>query len=237
MRLFAISDLHLSLSSDKPMDVFPGWESYQTRLFDNWQSTVEKDDTVVIAGDVSWGISLEESLADFKFLNGLNGKKIIIKGNHDFWWSTAAKINGFFEKNRLDTLSILLNNAFFDGHYAICGTRGWVYDGSGEGDAKVINRECGRLARSLDSAKSVGAKPIVFLHYPPAYGDFVCEEIVSVLEDYTIDTVYYGHIHGGAAYKTVPEYRGIKLNILSADRLKFTPRLICECSNFEKIIK
>lgn len=237
MRLFAISDLHLSLSSDKPMDVFPGWENYQNRLFENWQKTVSPEDTVVIAGDVSWGISLGESLADFKFLNGLNGKKIIIKGNHDFWWSTAAKINAYFAEHGFDTLNILHNNAFSDGEYAICGTRGWVYDGTDEADVKVINRECGRLARSLNAARESGAEPIVFLHYPPVFGDYVCGEIVSVLKEYGVDCVYYGHIHGGAAYKTASEYAGISLKILSADRLAFTPKLIGKCSNFEKIIK
>lgn len=237
MRLFAISDLHLSLSGDKPMDIFSGWENYQNRLYDNWQKVVSADDTVVIAGDVSWGISLEESYEDFKFLNKLNGKKIIIKGNHDFWWSTAAKINGFFAENHFDTLNILHNNAFTDGNIAVCGTRGWVYDGTGEKDGKVINRECDRLDRSVSAAKEQGAKPVVFLHYPPAYGDFVCEEIVGVLKRHGIDKVYYGHIHGGAAYKTVPEYEGITLKIVSADRVGFTPVYIDECSKFEKIIK
>ena len=236
MRLFAISDLHLSLSCDKPMDVFSGWENYQNRLYDNWQKTVSAEDTVVIVGDISWGISLEEALEDFKFLNALNGKKILLKGNHDYWWSTAAKLNNFFKDNDLNTLDILYNNAYSDGQFAICGTRGWVYDGTGEKDVKVINRECGRLARSLDAAKTAGVKPIVFLHYPPVYGEFVCEEIIAVLKEYQIGCVYYGHIHGGAAYKTVPEYEGIALKILSADRLAFTPKLIGICSNFEKII-
>lgn len=237
MRLFAISDLHLSVSGDKPMDIFPGWENYQNRLYDNWQKVVSADDTVVIAGDVSWGISLEESYEDFKFLNKLNGKKIILKGNHDFWWSTVAKINDYFASNHFDTLNILHNNAFFDGKSAVCGTRGWVYDGAGEKDGKVINRECGRLSRSLSIAKARGAKPIVFLHYPPAYGEFVCEEILAILKEYDIDKVFYGHVHGGAAYKTVAEYEGITLKIISADRVGFTPVFIGECSKFEKIVK
>ena len=237
MRLFAISDLHLSLSEDKPMDVFPGWENYQNRLYDNWQKTVSPEDTVVVAGDVSWGSALYGSLEDFKFLNSLNGKKILLKGNHDFWWSTAAKITNFFDEYKLSTLNILHNSAYSDGNFAICGTRGWVYDGTGEKDVKVINRECGRLICSLEAAKDAGVKPIVFLHYPPAYGDFVCEEIVAVLKEYNIDRVYYGHIHGGAAYKTIPEYNGISLKVISADRVGFTPVLIGNCSNFEKIIK
>ena len=230
MRLFAISDLHLSLSADKPMDIFHGWENYVDRLYDNWQKTVNKDDIVVIAGDVSWGISLEEALKDFKFLDRLNGKKIIIKGNHDYWWSTASKIKGFFERNDIKSINILHNNCFCVGKYAVCGTRGWVYDGTGEQDIKVINRECGRLDRSLNCANELGAKPIVFLHYPPAYGDYVCEEIVSVLKKYAIDRVYYGHIHGSGIYKTLPGYGGISLKNLSADRVDFTPVFINSCN-------
>lgn len=237
MRLFAISDLHLSLSADKPMDVFPGWENYENRLYENWQKVVSPEDTVVIAGDVSWGISLEQSLKDFEFLNRLNGKKIIIKGNHDYWWSTAAKIRAFFDKNGIDSVDILHNNCYFDGEYAVCGTRGWVYDGTGEKDSKVITRECGRLERSLERASELGAKPIVFLHYPPVYGDYACEEILSVLNRYDIKKVYYGHIHGSGANKTVSEYKGIKLNIISADRVGFIPVLVGNCGIFEKAIK
>lgn len=233
MRLFAISDLHLSLSADKPMDVFPGWDNYVDRLYNNWQKAVEPDDTVVIAGDISWGISLEQSLADFKFLNGLNGKKILIKGNHDYWWSTQKKINTFFKDNSLDTLRILHNSSYTDGEYAVCGTRGWVYDGTGEKDQKLVARECGRLERSLKIAEELSAKPIVFLHYPPAYGDYVCGEIIDVLNRYGVKKVYYGHIHGGGAYKTVPEVSGISLKILSADRVDFTPVYIGNCKIFK----
>ena len=233
MRLFSISDLHLSLSVNKSMDVFPGWENYVERIYENWQKIVDDGDTVVISGDVSWGISLEQSLDDFRFLNSLKGNKIIIKGNHDYWWSTAAKIKSFFEENGLNTLNILHNNCFCDGQYAICGTRGWVYDGTGEKDIKVINRECGRLARSLECAFKLNAKPIVFLHYPPVYGDYVCNEIIDVLKQYGINKVYYGHIHGSGAYKTLVEYEGISLKMLSADRVGFCPVFICECGKFE----
>lgn len=235
MRLFAISDLHLSLSLDKPMDVFPGWQDYQNRILNNWQKAVTNEDTVVIAGDVSWGISLEQSLEDFKFLDKLNGKKIIIKGNHDFWWSTASKINGFFRDHNLNTLNILHNSTYCDGKNAICGTRGWLYDGTGDEDKKIISRECGRLERSLDKAVSNSAKPIVFLHYPPAYGDFVCEEIIDVLKRYGIDRVYYGHIHGTGAHKALSEYENILLKIISADKVNFTPVFIGDCGDFKLV--
>lgn len=233
MRLFAISDLHLSLCADKPMDVFSGWENYVERIENNWQKIVAPDDTVVIAGDISWGISLEQSYEDFRFLNSLNGKKILLKGNHDYWWSTASKIKTFFTENGFGSLNILHNNCYSDGEYAVCGTRGWVYDGTGEKDIKVINRECGRLARSLDEARSKGAQPIVFLHYPPVYGEYACDEILSVLKQYDIKKVYYGHIHGSGIYKTVPEFDGIQLKILSADKVGFTPVLVTNCKKFQ----
>ncbi len=233
MRLFAISDLHLSFGTDKPMDVFSGWENYTKRLKENWEKIVGENDTVVIAGDVSWGISLSESLEDFAFLNSLSGRKIIIKGNHDYWWSTAAKIRNFFDVNGFDTLSILHNNCFSDGQIAVCGTRGWVYDGTGEQDVKVINRECGRLERSISLAESAGVKPFVFLHYPPVYGDYKCDEIISVLQKHKIKTVNYGHIHGAGKYRILPEYEGINFRILSADTVNFTPVFIAECGTFK----
>ena len=169
LNLFAISDLHLSFGSDKPMDVFRGWENYTDRLKANWNRLVGENDTVVIAGDISWSISLEGAKADFEFINSLNGKKILLKGNHDYWWGTANKINEFLKENKFDSIKILHNNFYSDGKLAICGTRGWLYDGTGEQDKKVISRECGRLQTSIKGAIDNGTEPIVFLHYPPAY--------------------------------------------------------------------
>lgn len=232
MNLFTISDLHLSFGADKPMDIFRGWDNYVERLEANWRRLVSTDDTVVIGGDVSWAISLEEALPDFQFINALPGKKIILKGNHDYWWSTASKINKFFEENNLDTIKILHNNAFTDGKIGICGTRGWLYDGTGEKDMKVINRECGRLKKSIECALEKGAKPIVFLHYPPAYSEFVCEEIVSVLKSFDIKKLYYGHIHGQGFNKSLKECDGIKTTLVSCDCIDFTPLFVCECDNF-----
>ncbi len=233
MKLFAISDLHLSFGTNKPMDVFYGWENYTARLKENWEKIVGDDDTVVIAGDVSWAISLDEALSDFKFLNELPGQKIILKGNHDFWWSTASKINEFLLKNKLDSIKILHNNCYFDENYALCGSRGWYYDGSGEQDEKIIKRECGRIEASLRLAKEAEKEAIVFLHYPPAYSDFVSDEIISVLEKYNIKRVFYGHIHGSGAAKIIYEHNGIKLRLISADSVGFTPVLITDCGIFK----
>ena len=235
MNLFTIADLHLPLGSDKPMDIFGGWDNYVERIEKNWKKLVNDDDTVVIGGDISWGISLAESKPDFEFINRLPGQKIILKGNHDYWWGTANKINEFLKENNFDTIKILHNNCYSDGNIAICGTRGWIYDGTGERDQKVILREAGRLETSIKLAVECGVTPIVFLHYPPVYAEFVCEEIIDVLKKYNIKTVYYGHIHGRGIYNTVNEYDGIKLKLVAADGVDFTPIFISRCQNFENV--
>lgn len=235
MNLFTISDLHLPLGADKPMDIFGGWNNYVERIEKNWKKLVSDNDTVVIGGDVSWAISLEQSKPDFEFINSLPGQKIILKGNHDFWWSTVTKINDFFAENHFDTIKILHNNCYSDGNIAICGTRGWLYDGAGEKDKRVIARECGRLETSIKQAVESGMQPMVFLHYPPAYGEFVSEEIIGVLNKYNIKQVYYGHIHGYGVQNIVNNYGDIKLKIVSCDQIDFTPSYISPCGEFKKI--
>ena len=217
------------------MDIFGGWDNYVERLEKNWKKLVKDDDTVVIAGDISWAISLEQSKPDFEFINSLPGNKIILKGNHDFWWSTASKLNEFFEKNNFNTIKILHNNCYSDGKLFLCGTRGWLYDGTGEKDKKVIARECGRLEHSIQFAVERGSTPIVFLHYPPVFGEFICEEILAVLEKYNVKQVYYGHIHGKGIYNTVDSYNGIKMKLTACDGVDFTPVFISQCGNFKKL--
>lgn len=223
--LFAISDLHLSFSSDKPMDVFKGWKNHTERIKANWQRMIDDKDTVVIAGDISWGMSLKEAAADFEFLHSLPGKKIIIKGNHDYWWSTLSKINGFFEDVGYNDFFILHNNFYPIGEYAVCGSRGWEYDAK-QTDENIVLRECGRIERSIKSALDCGLKPIVFLHYPPAYGEFLCSEILSVLKEHGITEVYYGHIHGAGFNNSVNSVENIRLFNISCDCLDFTPKFI-----------
>ena len=179
MALFTISDLHLSLSEDKPMDVFYGWDNYVDRIKANWLRTVGENDTVVIPGDISWALKMEDSLNDLKFIDSLPGKKVILKGNHDLWWATMSKLNLFFEKNSIKTITPLFNSCVTAEGYAICGSRGWMCDNS-EQNKKIILREAGRLEMSLKSAKDSGLQPIVFLHYPPVYADVCCEEIKSL---------------------------------------------------------
>ena len=170
MSLFAIADLHLSLGTDKPMDIFGGWSDYVTKLETNWQNKVRPEDTVVIPGDISWGMNFEQSKKDFEFINKLNGRKIISKGNHDYWWNTKNKMDKFFAENGFDTINILHNNHYSYDGFGICGTRGWISDNGEPADQKVLAREAGRLALSIESAQKAGGlteeyRSIAALHH------------------------------------------------------------------------
>lgn len=228
MALFVIADLHLSLGADKPMDVFPGWENYVDRLEENWRSIVKPEDTVVIAGDISWAMKLEDTLADFTFLNSLPGEKILMKGNHDYWWSTRNKIDNFLTQHGLSTLKVMHNCAYRVGDRALCGTRGWLYRSETEDDLKIVNREAGRLTASITEAKQLGGKLTAFLHYPPVYDGMECRGLLDVLVNEGVEECYFGHIHGrNAAQKAlVGEYKGIKMRLISCDFVGFTPVLI-----------
>lgn len=210
------------------MDVFHGWQDYETRLAENWRSIVRESDTVVIAGDISWGMDLEETLPDFRFLHELPGRKIILKGNHDYWWSTRKKAETCFADNGLTSLSVLFNNAFEVGGVAVCGTRGWLAESCSDEDRKVLLREAGRLQMSIDAAKAFGKEPVVFLHYPPVNADGTwCPEIFSVLQKEGVRRVYYGHLHGPSCRMAVQgEMDGIRLTLISCDALQFSPKLI-----------
>ena len=227
MALFAIADLHLSMGTDKPMDIFKGWHDYSSRLENNWRKLVGENDTVVVAGDISWAMRLEECYEDFKFLNSLPGKKILLKGNHDYWWATKKKIDEYLKANGFDTISILFNNSFTVEGVTICGSRGWYYDADTDADIKVINREVGRLKLSLDSVKDTES-PVVFLHYPPVYSELECKEIMDVLKDYGIKECYYGHLHGSHTHKNAVTgmYKGINMHLISTDYVDFTPVLV-----------
>ena len=225
MSLFAIADTHLSFGTDKPMDSFPGWNDYVDRIEKNWNKIVTADDTVVIAGDISWAMNFDELKADFDFIEKLNGKKIILKGNHDYWWNTSKKMNDFIESQGYKTISILFNNSYDADGVSICGSRGWLFDVDDEHDEKVLNREVGRIRLSLESA--VNDEKIVFLHYPPVTTDTKCDEILDLLKEYGIKKCYYGHLHGIAAKKAIDDVvDGIEFRLISCDRLGFVPKLI-----------
>lgn len=225
MSLFAIADTHLSFGTNKPMDTFEGWQNYTEKLEKNWNNVVSNDDTVVIAGDISWAMNFNELVPDFEFINNLNGKKIILKGNHDYWWNTATKMKKFIEENGFNTISILHNNSFECGGVSVCGSRGWLFDSEEEQDEKVLNREVMRVKASLDSANC--DEKIVFLHYPPITMNSECKEILQLLNSYGINSCYYGHLHGVAAkYSVDGSINNIKFKLISCDKLNFTPYLI-----------
>ena len=228
MALYAIGDLHLSIGCDKPMDIFSGWGDHTQRLAQNWRNIVQDGDTVVIPGDVSWGMSLEEAAPDFAFLQSLPGRKLLLKGNHDYWWTTRRKMDAFFDENGFDSLSIVHNDAVdIDGRYAVCGTRGWFYDAESDADKKVLAREVGRLHASVQAARKMQRKPVLFLHYPPIYGGQVCQEIVDAICEEGITLCHYGHVHGkGIAYAARGWVSGAEYRLISADAVGFSPVLL-----------
>ena len=225
MAVYTIADLHLSFGTDKPMDVFPGWTNYTERIEKNWQKLVTDEDTVVISGDISWAMDLTETYNDFDFINRLNGKKILLKGNHDYWWTTKSKMDRYLKDSGFDSMSILHNNYYVADGLALCGSRGWFYDAETDADMKVLNREVGRLRMSIEPAVKAGHEPIVFLHYPPIYNNTECAEIMDVLRQYNIKKCFYGHIHGGIAAKRafIGERDGISFRLIACDHLGFTP--------------
>jgi predicted phosphohydrolase len=227
MSLFALGDTHLSLGTNKQMDVFSGWNDYVPRLEKNWRAVVGDDDTVVIAGDISWEMNLNDTFADFRFLDSLPGTKIIMKGNHDYWWETKTKMERFFSDNSLESIKILFNNAYEAGDFCVCGTRGWFFDDESDAQAKLISREVGRLNLSLDAAEKTGKEPIVFLHYPPLSNNAKCDEIYDTLVRRGVKRCFYAHLHGEAhRYAFQGKSDGITFSLISGDYLKFCPKLI-----------
>ena len=224
MALYAIGDLHLSLCADKPMDIFGGnWVGYLEKLKQGI-SVIEPEDTTVLLGDLSWALDLNEAKADFGFIDAIPGRKIILKGNHDYWWSTASKFYKFCAENGFSNQFILNNNHYeYDG-YAICGTRGWFFeeDHGSEHDEKVFKRELLRLEASLQSA---GELPkLVFLHYPPKYKGYECKEILQLLGKYDVRRCFYGHLHGPShALAMEGIWDGIDFKLVAADKLNFQP--------------
>lgn len=223
MAIFAIGDLHLSLGTDKPMDVFPGWEGYLPKLERSWRALVAPEDTVVLAGDTSWAMNLPDTRADFSFLQGLPGQKWLLKGNHDYWWTTARKMQNFLQENGFDSLHILHNNACVVQGTALCGTRGWPFDDAAAQGEKLMAREAGRLRMSMQAGRAAEQR-IAFLHYPPVYPGASAQEIVDVLQECGVTECYYGHLHGRSIRFAVQgEVEGIRYKLISADSLGFCP--------------
>lgn len=228
MALYAIGDPHLSLGSSKPMDVFGGaWAGYLDKLRAGF-SVLQEEDTLLLCGDISWGMSLQESLEDFAFLEALPGTKLLLKGNHDYWWGTAAKMERFFEANGFSSFHILHNNCHSYGEFALCGTRGWFFEEDmKQKDQKVFRRELLRLETSL---KAAGEREILcFLHYPPCYQGYRCEPILELLERYGVRRCYYGHLHGASHRLAIQGLVGqVDFRLIAADYVAFRPEKICD---------
>lgn len=238
MAVYVLSDLHLSINqkTNKSMEVFGSrWHGYTDRMEANWKRLVEPSDTVIIPGDISWAMTLDEAVEDFAFLDSLPGTKIIGKGNHDYWWATKTKVDAFFEKNEFHSIRLLHNNAFAVEDFLICGSRGWFNDENGNNVPtgtdyhKIVNREAIRLrislteAQKLDETESTSREKLVFLHFPPVFREFRCQEILDVLQEFHVQRCFYGHIHGVYDMPSSFVEDGIKFTMVSADYLSFTP--------------
>ncbi len=230
MALYVLSDTHLSLSTNKSMTVFRGWDDYVERLEKHWRALVEPQDTVVIAGDVSWAMALEETVEDFAFLHALPGHKLLFKGNHDYWWCTRRKMDAFLEQNGFTSLAFVHNDAVaVDDRFAVCGSRGWFYDDEEPDNAKILSREAGRLRLSLEAAVKTGLEPVVFLHYPPLFDGRECTELLDVLREFSVRRCYYGHVHGAGIRQAFQgDWQGIDFRLTSCDALSFCPLRISE---------
>ena len=235
MSLFVMADLHLSSDRSKSMEIFGSrWQDYMEKIKKNWNAVVSPLDTVIIPGDISWSLKLEDTLEDFRFLESLHGKKLIGKGNHDFWWSTHSKLRAFWEKNNIHSIDILYNNAHRFENCIVSGTRGWFLEETqqntvGEVDyAKIVNREAIRLRLSLEEAQKLRGDDtdlpiLVFLHFPPVWNEFVCREILDILHEFEIKTCYFGHIHGAYHVPRTRRFEEIDFVLCAADYLNFAP--------------
>lgn len=235
MRIFALSDLHLSFDEKyqeyKPMNIFgERWENHALKIRENWISKVSNEDVVLIPGDISWGLKLEDTRYDLYYLEKLPGEKIIVKGNHDLWWKSISKLRKALPANvkAIQNDHIILNN-----NVAICGTRGWINpedkNFKEKSDLKIYKRELGRLRLSLESVKDKVEEIIVMLHYPPTSGKHELSEFVEIMKEYNVKTCIYGHLHSEAIFGALPEEKwGINFHLVSADAIDFCPKLIRE---------
>lgn len=226
MALFTISDLHLPLGISKPMDIFGSeWDNYVEKLEKNWQAIVNQDDVVVLPGDFSWASYLEEAKRDFEFLEGLNGKKIILKGNHDYWWTTKNKMDNYLKDNNFESIKILHNDTFMYENIAICGNRGWNLILENDEDEKIYKREIIRLELSLKEAAAKNPEEIlVFTHFPPVGETIKDNEFTRLLEKYNVKKCFYGHLHGESKrFAKEGEINGTEYRLVSSDYRKFVP--------------
>ena len=228
MAIFALADLHLSLSCDKPMDIFGNnWVNYSERIREQWNELVNEDDLVIVPGDISWSTYLEDCYEDFNFINNLKGQKIILKGNHDYWWSTLNKMNKFVEENGFNTINFLQNNSYQYENFSICGTRGWSIKSSSNNElnSKIFDREKRRLILSLEDAKQKSdGEIIVAMHYPPVEKENLSYDFIDIMKQYDVKICIYGHLHAQSIKNAITgDFCGIDLRLVSCDSVNFSP--------------
>lgn len=229
MSIYVIGDLHLSFSTDKPMDIFgKNWEKHSEKIKQNWIKKVTENDTVILPGDFSWATYLENTYNDFEYLNSLPGKKIMLKGNHDYWWSTLSKMNKYLQENKFENIEFLCNNSFCIESKIIVGTRGWTNTNlKSEENRKILKRENARLKLSIeDGIKKYGSDKeiLAFFHYPPFYKETVIEEMdfIKTLKNYNIKKCFYGHLHGESHREAIEGLvDNIEYKLISSDYMNF----------------
>ena len=224
MALYTLGDLHLSFGVSKPMDIFGGrWIGYQDKIREGL-SVLQDGDTLVIPGDFCWALDLPQAEADFAFLNSFPGRKLFVKGNHDYWWNTVKKFTAYCQEHGFHDMYLLHNTCYFYGDLALCGTRGWFFEEEKEGthDEKVFRRELIRLETSLKAAGN--HEKICFLHYPPRYRGYTCPEILELLKKYEVRSCYYGHLHGDSHKLAIEgESDGTNFHLVASDFVQFRP--------------
>lgn len=229
MAIFAIGDLHLSFGENKPMDIFgENWTKHDEKIKKDWKKKVSSQDTVLLPGDFSWAMNLEDTNKDFQYLTKLPGRKILLKGNHDYWWTTVTNMRNFLRENHFEEISFLYNNSYLIEGTIICGTRGWNLKDL-ENDAKILKRELNRLELSLkDGISKYGTEKeiIVCMHYPPVYrnheGILQKSDFMELMKQYNVKICLYGHLHGQGHKEAIEgEVEGIELKLISSDYLDF----------------
>ena len=227
MSIYAISDLHLSFNADKPMDIF-GWQDYENKIKEDWESKVKEDDLVILGGDFSWSMQLQDTFKDFEFIHNLPGKKLLLKGNHDYWWGGISKMDEYLKENNFSNINFLYNNAYLIENVLIVGTRGWNLTDSEENE-KMLNRECIRLKLSIDYGINKFGNDkeiIVFMHYPPiskaGLSNGYTRKYIEILKEYGVKKCYYGHLHGSSHNEAIEgNVNGIEFYLVSSDYLNF----------------
>ncbi len=229
MSIFVIADLHLSFKNPKPMNIFgENWEKHEEKIKEDWLKKVNKEDCVILPGDFSWAMNLEDAYLDFKYLNELPGKKLLLKGNHDYWWTTLKKMRIYLEENKFNDIDFIYNNSYCYENYIITGTRGWTLNDL-ENNGKILNRELGRLELSLQEGITkfgTDKEVLVFMHYPPITNSAILNNLelkfVEVMKKYNVKRCMYGHLHS-RSHKDAIEgiVDGIKFNLVSGDYLDF----------------